>query len=127
MLLDGKTILNMEETPSGKPFLLLYFRPDCPHCKQETKDLIKNIDTLGKTRIYLIGNASEEEIKAYYDHYQLKDYTNIVVGKDYNNSFFQAFKPTSIPYMAIYSGEKRLIKIYKGEPDINSILQAVNG
>jgi|GEM_PF-289085 len=110
--LDSSTIFNTKQIPFGQPLLLVYFRPDCPHCRQEIVDLVQHMEILQNTKIYFLAGAKLEDIKAFCSRYQLNQYTNITVGKDFNHSFFRQFRPSSVPYLAIYDKEKRLVKIY---------------
>jgi thiol-disulfide isomerase/thioredoxin len=126
LLMDSTTILVTQEVPSGRPFLVMYFSPDCPYCQKETKMLISNIDTLKTVRIYLLSNAPFNEIKNFYSYYHLRQFQNITIGQDYNHSFVLAFRPTSIPYMAIYNSNKKLVRVVKGESEITTIIRFVN-
>jgi thioredoxin-related protein len=126
LLMDSLTILPTDKIQNGKPILILYFRPDCPHCQAETKSFVENIETIKKFQIYFVTNASFQETKGYQQQYQLAKYPNIIVGKDYERSFFRAFKPSSIPYLVIYDGQKRLVKVYYGEISINTIANSVS-
>jgi len=125
LLMDRSTIIHSKEIPEGKPIVVIYFRPDCPHCNAETKTFLDNIQSLKDVRLYYLTSASFEDIKGFYDHYNLELYQNIVIGKDYEHSFFEAFNPHSVPYMAIYDGKKNLVKVYHGEVGINSLISAV--
>ena len=125
LLMDRSTIVHSKEIPMGKPIVVMYFRPDCPHCNEETKRVIENMQTLKGVLFYYLTSASFEDIKAFYQQYSLEQYQNITIGKDYEHTFFEAFKPHSIPYMAIYDGKKNLVKVYHGEVGINSLLAAV--
>jgi thiol-disulfide isomerase/thioredoxin len=125
LLMDRSTIVHSKEIPSGKPIIVIYFRPDCPHCNEETKLFINNIQSFKDVRFYYLTSASFEDIKGFYEHYNLNQYQNITIGKDYEHSFFEAFNPHSVPYMAINDGKKNLVKVYHGEVGINSLIAAV--
>ena len=125
LLMDRATIVHSKEIPTGKPIVVIYFRPDCPHCNQETKLFIDNIEALKGVRFYYLTSASFDDIKGFYDHYNLEQYQNIIVGKDYEHSFFEVFNPRTVPYMAIYDGKKNLVKVYHGEVGISSLIAAV--
>jgi hypothetical protein len=125
LLTDSTTVLNAEEIPIGKPILLLYFRPDCPYSKQETKTLLEHIDLLKNARIYFISTAPLKDIKVFYQHFNLARFSNFTVGRDHYFSFYQAFRPSSVPYIAIYDCNKKLVKIYNEAADIDHILKAI--
>jgi len=124
--LDSSSVLYTKEIPAGKTILLMYFNPDCPHCQQETKMFISHMDLLRNVNFYLLSGAPLEDIANFNQRFQLDKYQNITVGKDFNHSFFRAFKPSSIPYLAIYNSDHKLIKVYKGVSELQTLLKAVN-
>jgi len=126
LLLDSITHLNAKQIPDGKPIVMMYFRPDCPHCRAETKSLVGNIELLKGIHIYFISGSTIDDIKTFNAQYHLTQYSNITIGKDYEHSFLNIFDPGSIPYMAIYDSNKKLVKIYKGEVSITSLLTATH-
>ena len=125
LLMDSTTLLKEEEIPMGKPIVLLYFRPDCPHCQKETQAFIDHSESLKHVQVYLLTNAPFEDIRTFYNHFQLANYKNFTVGKDYNHSFYNAFKPKVVPFLAVYDRNKKLVKIYGEEPDFNVILKSL--
>ena|SRR5258706_10578354 len=125
LLLDSNSILNSKQIPSGNPIVFIYFNTDCSHCQEETKTLLQHIDSLKNVQFYFLTGMSLDELKHYNDLYHLNNYKNIVVGKDYEFSFAKVFKPQTVPYMAIYNSEKHLVRIFKGETEMNSIFEAI--
>jgi thiol-disulfide isomerase/thioredoxin len=126
LLMDSTTIINTTDAPPGKPTILLYFRPTCPHCKKETSTLLENIGTLKDVNIYMLASAPFVDINNYYRSYHLENVKNIIVGKDLGKSFTGQFTPKAVPYMAIYNTKRNLVKIYYGEVDINFIITAIH-
>ena len=125
LLMDSATVLKAQEIPNGKPIVLLFFRPDCPHCQAETQAFIDHIDSLKNVQIYLLTIAPLTEIREFYHRYHLDRYNNFTVGRDHEHSFYEAFRPSTIPYTAIYDGNKRLVRIYGQEAGIDNILKAI--
>ena len=126
LLVDSLTVLKAQEIPTGEPIVLLFFRPDCPHCRQETQDLVDHIDSFKNVRFYLLALEPMKEIKEFYLDFHLADYKNITVGKDSEHSFLRVFRPGTVPYMAIYDGHKQLVKIYNGGAGVDRILKAIH-
>jgi len=127
LLMDSSIVVHAEKISSGKAIIMVYFRPDCPHCQQETKLLLSNIHALKDVQIYFLAGAPFGEIKKYSANYQLGQYENIVVGKDYEQSFAKLFEPNSVPYTAVYDTKKKLVKIYYGEVSMEKLLLAIHG
>ena len=126
LLTDSTTLLHARDIPVGKPLVLVYFRPDCPHCQVETKSILNDIDSLRNFQICLLANAPIEDLRIYSQYYHLNQYTNIIIGKDYQNSFAHVFKPNAVPFVAIYNEKRKLAKIYYGEISVNTLVTAIH-
>jgi len=122
---DSTQCINTENIANGHPTIFFYFDPDCTHCQRLTKELLQHITQLRDTKLYWVTNGDEELLKRFYKFYHLDTMRNIMVGKDYEYSFYRTYLPPAVPYMAIYNDRKNLVKIYKGEIDVNSIVEAV--
>ena len=126
-LTDSLTLLHTQNIPAGQPIVVLYFRPDCPHCQAETQRLIRQIGLLKDSRLYFLTGASLVDAKSYAHHFLLDRYPNITVGKDKDHFFLKTFRLSSIPCIAIYNREKRLVKIYHGEVPIDAVIATIQG
>jgi len=126
MLPDSSTIYNTQNISVEKPTILIYFSPDCDHCQEQTRAIIKNINYLRNAEILLLSNSSIFELNNFIHTYQLNHYKNIIIGNDYNYSFFKFFNIKSFPYVVVYNNKKELVKLYKGEIGIDKIIEAIN-
>lgn len=126
LLPDSETVFHSQNITKGKPVVIIYFRPDCPHCQAETKSIIDNIGSLHDFEFYFLSSATLSEIRNYQRIFRLDQCSNILIGKDYEHSFRQAFHPASVPYIAIYNKEKKLMKIYYGEAPVTSIVSSIH-
>jgi hypothetical protein len=120
--LDSSQILKSETIPSGKSIVLFLFEPSCSHCQRLTDAILKNESRLQKIRFYFVSNADPKDIDTFTRNRRLDQMDNIYVGRDFQFSFFRAFTPSSIPYVAIYNSDKLLSKIFNGEADIDSLI-----
>lgn len=125
LLIDSTTLLNSKQIPTGNPIVLMYFSPECEHCQKETKEIIHNIDRLKDVRLFFVTPLSHTELVTFYKHYQLSHYKNIVAATDYNYSFYNAFKPTDVPYWAIYNDRKELVRTIKGEVPMTELIDVI--
>lgn len=127
-LLDSTTLIHAEDIPAGKPIVMVYFRPDCPHCQLETRNLIKSISQLKNSRIYFLTAAELRDARGYAHNFRLDQYPDIItIGKDHEHSFAKIFHPSSIPFLALYDSQKKLIRIYHGEVPVTNLLAAIHG
>lgn len=125
LLMDSTTVLKAEQISPGRPIILIFFEPDCPHCQEETQALTAHMEALKNVRIYMVTLAPLKEIKDFYHKNHLAKYGTFIVGQDYKYSFFRTFRPTQVPYMAIYDTNKQLVKIFYGELSVEKILNAI--
>jgi len=127
-LTDSINLFHAKNIPDGKPIVMMYFRPDCPHCQLETQNLVKDINQLRGFQIYLLTGASISDAKAFAHKFTLDQYPDIItVGKDHEHSFAKIFQPSSIPFLALYNANKKLVKVYHGEVPISNLLAAMHG
>ena len=125
-LLDSASIFQTATIRTGEPILIFYFRPDCPYCRRQTKELIANIKQLKNVHLYMISGAALDAIRQYSSQFRLGQFGNIVIGKDYQYSFVDLYQPGVIPFLAIYNGKKQLLKIYHGEIPVQKLVSVIN-
>ena len=126
LLMDSVTHFNTSNTPEEKPFILMYFTPYCPFCRALTEEILNNSQMFSNTEIYLLTNYPFPKLKEFYRHYQLSKYPNIVVGFDYNSYFKSYYKPSNVPYIAIYTKDKILKDILIGKVNILVLKKAID-
>ena len=122
LAMDSSHMLTSEQIPTGRPCVFFYFDPNCEHCQKETRGILRNRIELANVRFYFLSNAGIKEIDSFYHYFHLDSLPNIFVGTDYQYTFFNAFLPSSIPYMAVYNNRKVLEKVYNGEADMTSLI-----
>src|SRR5262245_17319407 len=44
--IDSTSYFTKNDLKKNRPVLIMVFNPDCDHCKHETEEIIKNIDSL---------------------------------------------------------------------------------
>jgi hypothetical protein len=123
--LDSSHILKSEEIPAGRPCVFFYFDPTCEHCQKQTESIISHRQEFQNVRFYFLSVASQKEIDSFYRYYHLDEQPNIFVGIDYQFSFYNAFLPSTIPYMAVYNDKRALAKVYNGAADIHSFIDLI--
>lgn len=121
LLMDSSTRLNTSTVPAGQPAVFFYITPVCPYSRAQTEDIIANMKSLQHIRFYIVSNFPFNQIKNYFDHYQLKKYTNITVGQDYDSYFGNYFNVQAVPYMAIFDKEKKLKRVVTGKVGIDLV------
>jgi len=115
LLMDSATKFKTDKIPTGNPFVLLYFSPNCPFCKAQIKDIIQNIRNFPNTHFYLLSSFPLGNLKKFRQDYKLDKYSNIIIAQDYQKQFVSYYNPPAIPCMAVYGKNKRLKQVLVGK------------
>lgn len=119
--LDG-TKVNINELKTK--IVLILFQTDCDHCQREATAIQENISGFQSYELYFITTTSPADIEAFANQYKLSGYSNVHFCRTSNESILKSFGPIDAPSIYIYS-EKKLVKSFNGETDINEILKYV--
>jgi len=112
-------IFNSADIVDG-PLVIIYFHPECLHCQYEIQSLYKS-DIPGKvTKVLIVSTASPSVIKDYLDQLDL-DGSVFPYLSDTTYTFKDIFSLKLVPSTLIYDSELQLVKIIKGETDINTL------
>ena len=100
----------------------MVFSPDCEHCQHEIEAIIKRIDEFKDVQIVMASTLPLEKIKAFTDRYNLKQYKNIVAGKDQEYLLPGYYAIHNLPFLAFYTRKKELISVFEGNLGVPKIL-----
>jgi thiol-disulfide isomerase/thioredoxin len=109
----------------NKPFVLMFFSPDCEHCQKETKELMAYKEELKNIQILMVSPSSYAAVKEFYQEYTLSDMPNIKLGQDVNYALGSIFQLRTFPSMFVYDHTGKLAKAFVGNIGVPSILDAV--
>lgn len=122
LLMDSTTQINTKLDVPDKPVVLFYFSPECPYCRSMTKSITQKTDELKGIKIYMISSFPFNLVRQYASEFDLKRYSNITVGYDYELYFSQYFKAPGVPCIAIYGKDKKLKEVLMGNVSTNLIM-----
>ena len=117
MLMDSSTIFNTFNIPEGKPTAIVFFDPNCKHCKHSIGGLLKVMDSVKDVQFYFITPMHDMgALRSFYADYHMADFKNIqVTGRDYEFFFLSYYRVKSFPAVALYDAHKKLLKLLDGE------------
>jgi thioredoxin-related protein len=123
-LADGKTF--KAEDLKKQPTVLIYFSPDCDHCKDFTKSMLKNYKGVADKQIVMATYYSIESIKKFITQFDLNKYSNIKVGTE-GSSFIvrNYYNVENFPFVALYDKNGKEIKLIPANATIKDILKAM--
>ncbi|CAG5016661.1 hypothetical protein DYBT9275_05602 [Dyadobacter sp. CECT 9275] len=101
---------------SKGPVVLIYFSPDCEHCQNFTKDLVKNYSVVANKQVVMVTFQDMTMLKPFVTQYKLAQYPNIKVGTEGTSYVVQRYyQIRSFPYIAIYDKKGNLVRTFEGE------------
>jgi thioredoxin-related protein len=123
LLPDSSGYYAKESLPKKMPVMLMLFNPACDHCKQETEDLVKNIDKFKDIQIVMATNVPLKEIRTFIEEYKLAQYKNIVVTQDTHYFLISFYQLHNFPFLAFYNKKKELISVFQGSMPMEKVLK----
>jgi thiol-disulfide isomerase/thioredoxin len=119
------TVFSSELLKKNKPFVLMFFSPDCDHCQKETKELLAYKEELKGLQIVMASSAAYKEIKSFYEEYNIASMTNIIMGQDLNYALGAKYQLRTYPSIFVYDSTGILAKAFVGNAGVPAILDAV--
>ncbi|HVK49265.1 MAG TPA: thioredoxin domain-containing protein [Pseudobacter sp.] len=108
-----------------QPLIIMFFSPTCDHCQHQIQEMTESMDKFGNTQIILATYQPADEVKKFYDQYQLAKYPNIKIGRDTKYLLPPFYNIRSLPYLALYNKKGDLITTYEGNVKVSKLLQAL--
>jgi len=125
LLSDGVTYHNADMVEKGKPLMIIYFDPECGHCQEYTKAIVKSIDKFSAVQIVMICAAPGlPPVKKFIADFGLDKYKNIKVGTEgMYHATMNFYHVGETPFTALYNKDAVLVKAYrKSPPSINALV-----
>ena len=104
--------------------IIMYFSPECDHCKHQTKEMLAEIDKLKNIEIVMATYFPLSEMKDFYKNFHISDYPNIIMGRDEKYQIPSHYKIQSLPFLALYNKKGTLIKTFEGNQKVDTLLNA---
>lgn len=124
LFLADSTKYTNENLPSKKQLLLMLFSPDCDHCQHEAEQIVANREALKDTHIIMTSSYPLARIREFGERYHLTEMNNVVLTKDPYYVLLSFYAVKSLPYLALYDKNRKLIRTYQGSVGIEQLLQS---
>jgi thiol-disulfide isomerase/thioredoxin len=123
LLTDSITYFTKDDIKTKNPVLYMLFNPDCEHCKKKAEEFNAYREKLKNVFIVMSTTAPFEQMLDFYIKYNLQDFPNIVVGRDYQYFLPTFYQIRSMPFLAFYNKKKELISVIEGAPPLEKMLE----
>src|ERR1700759_2478899 len=122
--LDSATYLTKDDVKKHHRTIVMFFSPDCDHCKHQTESILADFDHFKDIEIVMATYQPFTEMKEFYAHYRLNEHSNIKIGRD--EKFFLApfYKIKNLPYLALYDKKGNLVTTFEGTQKVATIMNA---
>jgi len=120
---DSVTYFTKDNLSKKKPTIVMVFNPGCEHCKHETEEIIKNIDSLKNIQIVMATIMSFDLMKSFDEKYELQRFQNIVVGKDVQYTLPSFYQMHFMPYLAMYNKKGNLLATFEGAMKMEDLIR----
>lgn len=120
-LLDSVTYVKTEEIESSKGMILFYYSPGCPYCHAEMRDMLNNRNLFKNLQLCLVTNSSLSGMKKFVDYFQLRDWSELIIGRDTGNVLYNKYDLAGVPFTAIYDSSKNLKRAFYGRLNPNDL------
>jgi thiol-disulfide isomerase/thioredoxin len=121
---DSSTWLTKEDLKKNHLTLIMFFSPECEHCKHQTEDILADINQFKDVEIVMATYQPFSEMKEFYQYYRIADHPNIKMGRD-EKYFFQPFYNFhSLPFLGLYDKKGNLITTFEGNQKVSTIMKA---
>jgi thiol-disulfide isomerase/thioredoxin len=121
---DSATYLTKDDLKKNRRTMIMFFSPDCEHCKHQTEALLDSLDQLGNIQIVMATYQPFGEMKDFNTHYRLFEHPNIKIGRDEKFFLVPFYRIHNLPYMALYDKKGDLITTFEGTRTIVTLKNA---
>ena len=113
ILKPDSTWFTNKQLPANKPLIIIYFSPDCGHCQMSAQEFVKDMDKLKNVEIVWVSYHSPQQIGEFAEAYKLKQFSNVVLGRDPNYKIPVFYKIKFTPFMAVYDKKGNFLNAYQ--------------
>jgi|SRR5580698_1614363 thioredoxin-related protein len=123
---DSATHLTKDDIKKHHLTIMMFFSPECDHCKHQTRDILGAIDKFKEVEIVMATYQPFGEMREFYNNFHIADYPNIKVGRDEKFVLPPFYKMKSLPFLALYDKKGNLITTFEGNQKVDTLLNAFN-
>lgn len=114
LLPDSISYFYSHQLKKNMTTVMIWFNPDCEHCQTETKGITDSMSLFRSVQFVFATYAPLHEIKKFYTDYGLNRFDNIIMGRDEKYFLPTFYKFRYTPFVAVYSKEGGLNKVFEG-------------
>jgi len=109
------------------PVMLMYFSPECDHCRHFTKEMLEKHKSFAGEQIVMVTFLPADEVKHFSEEFKLPSYHNIITGTEGKTFLVRNYyNVTQFPFVVLYDKEGKQIKVFSSRPDVDDVIKAIH-
>jgi len=125
--LDSTTYLTKEDLRKNRKTIVMFFSPDCEHCKHQTEAILADFKDFKDIEIVMATYQPFSEMKQFNEKYKISEHPNILIGRDERFVLPPFYRIRNLPYLALYDKKGNLITTFEGTQKAETLLNAFTG
>src|SRR5664279_4526352 len=121
---DSLHYLTKDDLKKNQKVLLIFFSPECEHCKHQMRDILADFSKFKDIEIVMATFQPFEQMQTFYNYYRIADHPNILMGRDEKYMLPPYYRMQSLPYLALYDKKGNYITHFEGNQKVDTILNA---
>ena len=127
IVLSNGSFFSAENLKKDRPVVLIYFAPDCDHCKTLMNAFFKRATDFTKAEVIMITYKPLKEVAAFIQEYGIMNFQNITVGTEIPTYFTRYyFNLSNTPFTALYNKRKEFVYSYRKETLVADLINRLN-
>ena len=122
--LDSTSYLTKEDLKKHRLTMIMFFSPDCDHCKHQTEAILAEENKFKDIEIVMATFQPFEDMKNFNTHYRIFEHPNFKIGRDEKFFLVPFYRIRNLPYLALYDKNGNLITTFEGTQKAETILKA---
>ncbi len=121
---DSVHYITKDDIKKNHKILLMFFSPECEHCKHQTQDILADFNKFKDIIIVMATFQPFDEMKTFNSYFRIADHSNILMGRDEKYMLPPFYRMKSLPYLALYDKKGQFITSFEGNQKVDTILNA---
>jgi protein-disulfide isomerase len=123
---DSTIIITNEQLANDANLFIMTFNPTCDHCQAEATILKSNIFLFKKSKIVMVASpVMKEHLHVFEEAVNIKEFPSMQVTLDAGDYIAKTFTYQTLPQINIYNKERKLLKVFTGTTQIDSLKQYI--
>jgi thioredoxin-related protein len=122
--LDSATYLTRDDLKKNHQTLIMFFDPECEHCKHQTTDILADFSQFKNIEIVMASYQPLSKMQEFYNYFRISDHPNIKMGRDEKWTLPTFYKIQNLPFLALYDKKGNYITHFEGNQKVDTLLNA---